>query len=188
MCTRGLCKTHEEKWRKKCFWSCASMGMLLKIHNISIFTWLTHCTIKHAYMIQFMLMTGSRIPSPLTPCYFHLGASFRSRLANTDDIDRPIYGLSPHHLNLRKRKNIILRNQEHFHSSQCRTDREGFFLLLHKAVYRLGFVYSINSSVCIWWQTFICTSISFVYQPANRCFIWWIRDIYRQSLIFFIDT
>ena len=41
-----------------------------------------------------MLRTGLRIPSPLTPCYFHLGASFISRLANTDDIDRPIYGLS----------------------------------------------------------------------------------------------
>ena len=28
-----------------------------------------------------MLRTGSRIPSPLTPCYFHTGASFISRLA-----------------------------------------------------------------------------------------------------------
>ena len=41
-----------------------------------------------------MLRTGLRIPSPLTPYYFHLDASFISRLANTDDIDRPIYGLS----------------------------------------------------------------------------------------------
>ena len=28
-----------------------------------------------------MLRTGSRIPSPLAPCYFHTGASFISRLA-----------------------------------------------------------------------------------------------------------
>ena len=34
------------------------------------------------------------IPSPLTPCYFQVDASFISRLPNTDDIDRPIYGLS----------------------------------------------------------------------------------------------
>ena len=44
--------------------------------------------------IQFMFRTGLRIPSRLTPCYFHFDASFMSRLANTDDIDRPIYGLS----------------------------------------------------------------------------------------------
>ena len=44
--------------------------------------------------IQLMLRTESRIPLPLTPCSFHLSASFTSRLANTDDIDRPIYGLS----------------------------------------------------------------------------------------------
>ena len=40
------------------------------------------------------LRTGLRIPSPLTPYYFHLDASFISRLAKTDDIVRPIYGLS----------------------------------------------------------------------------------------------
>ena len=37
--------------------------------------------------IQFMLRTGSRIPSPLTPCYFQTSASFISRLANTGNID-----------------------------------------------------------------------------------------------------
>ena len=45
-----------------------------------------------------MLRTGLRIPSPLTPCYFNLDASFISRLANTDDKDRPIYGLSAQHI------------------------------------------------------------------------------------------
>ena len=47
-----------------------------------------------------MLRTGLSIPSPLTPCYFHIDASFISRLAITDDIDRPIYGLSAHTHNL----------------------------------------------------------------------------------------
>ena len=45
-----------------------------------------------------MLRNGLRIPSPLTPCYFQVNASFisslDSRLANIDDIDRPIYVLS----------------------------------------------------------------------------------------------
>ena len=43
-----------------------------------------------------MLRTGLKIPSPLTPCYYQLDASFISRLANPDDIDRPIYELSAH--------------------------------------------------------------------------------------------
>ena len=41
-----------------------------------------------------MLRTGSGIPSPLIPCYYLTSASFISRLANTGNIDRPIYGLS----------------------------------------------------------------------------------------------
>ena len=47
-----------------------------------------------------MLRTGLRIPSPLTPCYFQVDARFISRLANTDNIDRPIYGLSAHSFNI----------------------------------------------------------------------------------------
>ena len=43
---------------------------------------------------RVQLRTRLRIPSPLTPCYFQVDASFIPRLANTDDIDRPIYGLS----------------------------------------------------------------------------------------------
>ena len=35
--------------------------------------------------------------SPLTPCYFEVDASLMTRLANTDDIDRPIFGLSAAH-------------------------------------------------------------------------------------------